>query len=524
MFLPRSDHLHRASLLAAALLLALPAAAQESATGSAPLPTGMASLEFEGRQVGKVAFSIAPDGPRFALPPIAAALGVELRIGPLGDSHTLIFEKQKVVVGPDQKLMIQVDADGRRQEDLTRLSRAPIKDLLGLKVPLELLDHTFGEQLSLRFEWRAEVLELAVARRELRELGAALNVVHQHRLSVVELELSETPRYRVERLPGALEIRLLGDRLRLPLERDGRSPDPLISGIVVAPAGVRIELAEGAAAAEPRLLSRPVPRLVVEVFRQAAAPEEPEPGSRAAEPKRSGIRTIALDPGHGGSESGAIGASGTSESDLTLLVGRALKRQIERRLPVRVIMTRSQNVDLPLETRTAIANQNKADLFISLHFNSSFGAKAHGAETFFLSREASDQLAAAAAEEENQMSGGDESAAEFDLQLILWDLAQSYHLAESQRFANLVQEELNLTLGLRNRGVKQAPFRVLMGAQMPAVLVELGFLSNPAEEAKLQSPVYRAELVDSLVRAVIRFKTQLEAREVATDAADERSP
>ncbi len=94
------------------------------------------------------------------------------------------------------------------------------------------------------------------------------------------------------------------------------------------------------------------------------------------------------------------------------------------------------------------------------------------------------------------------------MQLILWDLAQSHHLVASQRLASLIQEELNLALGLRNRGVKQAPFRVLLGAAMPAVLVELGFLSNPSEETKLQDPEYREQLVEALVRALMRFRAQ----------------
>ena len=99
-----------------------------------------------------------------------------------------------------------------------------------------------------------------------------------------------------------------------------------------------------------------------------------------------------------------------------------------------------------------------------------------------------------------------------DLELILWDLAQSHHMSESQRFAKLVQGELNQTLQLRDRGVKQAPFRVLMGAAMPAVLVELGFLSNPDEEKKLQDPEYRGNLISALARAVQRYKAQVENR------------
>jgi N-acetylmuramoyl-L-alanine amidase len=111
-----------------------------------------------------------------------------------------------------------------------------------------------------------------------------------------------------------------------------------------------------------------------------------------------------------------------------------------------------------------------------------------------------------------------------DLQLILWDLAQTHHLAESQRFANMVQGELNQALQLRDRGVKQAPFRVLMGANMPAVLVELGFISNPDEEKKLQDPEYRSGLIQALVRSVQRYKAMVENKPDPTAPAPTPSP
>jgi N-acetylmuramoyl-L-alanine amidase len=188
---------------------------------------------------------------------------------------------------------------------------------------------------------------------------------------------------------------------------------------------------------------------------------------------------------------------------------------------VRVVLTRAEDANLPLDTRAAIANQNKADLFLSIHLNSSLGAGAHGAETYFLSAQATDPRAARSATAENGAApnadnapdngggaaapaGGDGS--QDDLRLILWDLAQTRHLAASQRLASLIQGELNETLQLKDRGVKQAPFRVLMGAAMPAVLVELGFLSNPEEETKLQDAAYRADLVEALVRAIARYK------------------
>src|SRR6185436_4291547 len=163
---------------------------------------------------------------------------------------------------------------------------------------------------------------------------------------------------------------------------------------------------------------------------------------------------------------------------------------------------------------TAIANQNKADLFISLHLNSSLGSGAHGAETYFLNAEASDAAAARMAEAENAagqaLPEGTTGVEAQDLELILWDLAQTHHLLESQRFAAMIQGELNQTLQLRDRGVKQAPFRVLNGAAMPAVLVELGFISNPDEEKKLQDAAYRAELTTSLARAIGRYKALVE--------------
>jgi N-acetylmuramoyl-L-alanine amidase len=495
-----------------AVLCVLPAVAQDAGEAPAvPLAVGNAGVVLAGKAGFTVPFTLTPTGPRFALAPIAAALGVELRIGPQGASHTLVFGDANFLVGPEEPIMVVVPKEG--EEEIVRLSGLPFRDAQGLKVPLDFLERTFGEQLNYRFTWNPERTELIIAPPELRFVDGSISLRHDFGFSFVEIEFSERPRYRVVHEPGALILELVGDRLRSPLRRRNLD-DPLVSGIIAEQDRIRIELQPRATAYEPRLRLTPSITLTVEV--SAASAEAPPVAERdrktGREQTREGIRTIVLDPGHGGEETGAVGRSGTKEADLALQVGRALKRELERRLPVNVLLTRNADIHVPHDNRTAIANQNKADLFISLHFNSTFGPWAQGAETYFLSRDASDELAAAAAEEENLSHGGGDRP-DLDLQLILWDLAQSFHLAESQRFANLVQEELNLSLGLRDRGVKQAPFRVLMGAKMPAVLVELGFLSNPEEESKLQSPAYVKKLVDSLVRAVIRFKTQMEARE-----------
>ena len=519
------------TLLAVAVLM-VPVHAQEPAQedeqaaqaegaddGTTVTPSGSARLVFGGSQVASLGFSLRPDGPRFSIEPIARALGVELRVGPLGDSHTLMFTGKQFLFGPDDPTVVTVSSDGSRREEIWRLAASPIESALGLQVPMELLERTFGDELGYEIGWNFRNLELSLLRRQLRQLTGEIDLVHQHRASTLEISFSERPRFRFEELPGAVEIRLVGDSLTLS-KPFSRPADPLVSDVVVTPQGIRLVLVPEAKAFQPRLVPRGTGvSMVIDVFRQRArTTERTEPRTPTLDPLLGGIRTIVLDPGHGGpDETGAIGATGTVEAELTMMMARLLRTRLQQRLPVRVVLTREEDVDVPLDSRVAFANENKADLFISLHFNSYRGSRARGAETYFLSREASDELAAELAARENRTSTRQEPGRQ-DLDLILWDLAQSHHLAESQRFANLVQEELNQALGLRDRGVRQAPFKVLIGATMPAVLVELGFISNPEEEAKLRSPAYRAQLADALVRAVVRFKTQLEAREAAPRA------
>src|SRR4029077_945796 len=144
-----------------------------------------------------------------------------------------------------------------------------------------------------------------------------------------------------------------------------------------------------------------------------------------------------------------------------------------------------------------------ADLFLSVHMNAAVVKGAHGSETYFLSLEASDELAKKAAEVENAAvipAGG------ADLKLILWDLAQQTYVKESSRFAQAVQEEMNRATGVQNRGVKQAPFKVLVGATMPAALVEVAFITNPEEEVKLKSEAFQKLMVDALTTAIERYK------------------
>jgi len=173
------------------------------------------------------------------------------------------------------------------------------------------------------------------------------------------------------------------------------------------------------------------------------------------------------------------------------------------------VLTRDSDVLVSFDDRTSVANHEKADLFLSIHANSSRAASAKGSETYYLSLEASDKIAQEVAKEENQSSaaapaGGDTSASPA-LDFVLWDLAQSAHLKESSELAEAIQTELNGVSDTGNRGIKQAPFRVLVGATMPAVLVEVAFISNPEEEKKLRSPEFQQAVADAVARAVARF-------------------
>jgi N-acetylmuramoyl-L-alanine amidase len=200
------------------------------------------------------------------------------------------------------------------------------------------------------------------------------------------------------------------------------------------------------------------------------------------------------------------------EKDATLALCQRLATALEAKLKTRVVLTRNDDTVVPLDQRTAIANQYHADLFLSIHMNAAIVKGAHGAETYFLSLDASDKLAEKAAELENASKGPAGPAASSDLKLMLWDLAQQEYLNESSRLAQAVQEEMNRITGVQSRGVKQAPFKVLVGATMPAALVEVAFITNPDEESKIKSDAFQKTVVDALTTAVERYKTDYETR------------
>jgi N-acetylmuramoyl-L-alanine amidase len=509
-----------ATVLPAAPAWAVASGPRQDAAGPAPVQQPPAPLPFAVPDPGErgealaVPMVAADGGPLFALAPIVGRLGGRLE-ALAGDSWSLTLGEREILFGPE----ISTLAIGT---DIVPLAQPPRLVEDQIYVPIDFLAATYGRFTDYDLRWDPQRRVLQLARRQQRTLTVTTDVVHLQGVTTVVLEFSQRPRYHVEQRALGLDVVVEGAELAAGGLR--RVDDPLVDGIRIGSERIALDLEPGASA-DSYTLDNPF-RLVFDVVAGDGGPSTGGPGpsrdTGAAPPALErprppeGIRTIVLDPGHGGSETGAIGPSGVQEKELTLLLARSLKARLESALGVRVVLTRDEDANLPHETRTAIANQNKADLFVSLHLNSAFGPSAHGAETYFLSATASDERAAKAAELENQAAvpGGGEPQGDdplYDLQLMLWDLAQTHFLEQSQRLATLIQGELNSALDLRDRGVKQAPFVVLMGAAMPAVLVEVGFISNPEEERRLQDPAYRAELTDALVRAIGRYKREVEA-------------
>ncbi len=221
-----------------------------------------------------------------------------------------------------------------------------------------------------------------------------------------------------------------------------------------------------------------------------------------------GMKTIVIDPGHGGLEPGARGRFGTLEKNVALEIGLKLRSVIERNFPSRVVLTRDKDLNVSLENRAALANNNKADFFISIHANSSFRKDAHGSETYFLSRDATDEEARKLAFLENnptEFGEGITGESEDEIQMILWDMAQSAYLKQSSLLAESIQKELNLLLRTSNRGIKQAPFTVLAGVACPAVLVEVAFISNPREERSLTREGFQINVAQAIYRGLVNY-------------------
>jgi N-acetylmuramoyl-L-alanine amidase len=217
---------------------------------------------------------------------------------------------------------------------------------------------------------------------------------------------------------------------------------------------------------------------------------------------------VVLDPGHGGDDNGTAGAGGVLEKTVTLQVSRKVKALIESQLGLRVVMTRDDDRGLDQDARAAIANNNSADLFMSIHANGAARPTVKGAAAYYLSvdrGEPGPPPAPIAGPMLPQLGGGTRA-----VELVLWETAQLRHLDQSAALAAIADASLRSRMEMAPRPMQQAPFRVLVGANMPAVLIEIGYLSNPAEEKALGAGAHQDRIAQALFETISTFRDRHE--------------
>jgi N-acetylmuramoyl-L-alanine amidase len=312
--------------------------------------------------------------------------------------------------------------------------------------------------------------------------------------------------YKVESTgPKEARVRLIGLAGEAQVESidDGLVDDARLER-AGADALLRVVFEGGAAELRVTTLADP-PRLVLDFNRPQEVAARDRPGCTS-------LRTLVLDAGHGGHDSGAVGPAGLMEKELVLDVTKRVSRLLEEKLGVKVLLSRDGDHFVPLRDRTSYANRERADLFVSIHANAHRVVASEGVETYFLSSEATDNASRQVAALENSVvqlekpSAGRAASRTDVVKAMLWDLAQSEFQWESSRLAETVLDSMTQALKIPNRGVKQAGFYVLGGAAMPAILIEIGFVSNPKEERRLKESRYRDEIARAILAGLSEYK------------------
>jgi len=311
--------------------------------------------------------------------------------------------------------------------------------------------------------------------------------------------------------PSRLVIDLYADRRAAPATRAAAEPEADVEKPPVRPAA-----APAAPIPEPKSRLGTARGKKTEVVQPASSPQPTHDGqstlTRALGLK---IGRIVIDAGHGGHDTGTIGPTGLMEKDLCLDVALRLGKIIQQRLPgAEVVFTRSDDTFIPLEERTHIANEAKADMFVSIHANSSQDAAARGIETYYLNLKGSPEAMEVAARENASSDQGIH-----ELEDLVRQIARTEKIDESREFASDVQEALSKRVQksakpVKNRGVRKAPFVVLIGADMPSILTEISFLSNPADEKLLKQPEHRQRVAEGIFQGIAGYLESLNSMSV----------
>jgi N-acetylmuramoyl-L-alanine amidase len=533
---------------AAALAIAV-ASAAVTGRGQAPPPAGgtpqtvWTVISADGRRP----MATTPVGGRelVSADELNRVFGVELREDPLTRGLALTVQGKTIVVSPATGL---ASIGGR----VVTLSSPPVRGDRGWSLPMDFVDRALALVYQPRLDVRPATHLIVVG--DVRVPRVQVRLETQPRLARVHFDVTPATPHTVFAEPGRLVVRF--EAAALDLELAAASSPDLVLALRALPNLPAVAIDQGPRYGTYRVIEGPdgpTRRTTVELIAadtSTAAPGQPPPGTPGAPPAPGqpttaqpgmpgppgseltagygdvpSVRTVVIDPGHGGDVDaegvrgpGAKGPGGTVEKHVTLTVARMLKSALEARLGVRALLTREDDRTVYLDERAAFANNNKADLFISLHLNASVSRSPAGAEVFFLSLDGYSPEAQRLAQREGAVlptaTGGDRT-----IEMMLWEMAQLQHLEQSAVVAGLIEQSLRARVKMSPRAIQQAPFRVLVGANMPAVLVELGFISNPEEEKLLSTQSYQLRLVDGLVDAVARYRAQLESRRQAAAPA-----
>ncbi|HMC77842.1 MAG TPA: N-acetylmuramoyl-L-alanine amidase [Vicinamibacterales bacterium] len=449
----------------------------------------------------------------FALDDLARLFSLTVREDAAAGGLMVTAGAQTIVLSTQQPL---ASVSGR----MISLPAAPVRDGRLWYVPVDFVSRALASILPGGVELRKPSRLVLAGGVRLPRIAARSDAIGAGTTRITIDVAPPTP-HTVTQEPTRILVRFDADALDLGDIRI--APGDTVTAVHQGDAGTVLAIDLGPRFGSFRASDQPAPtpgsaRIFVELLAQtdAPAPGVPLPGTPVPIPAPDapplldlptpgGLRAIVIDAGHGGDDTGAKGAQGTLEKNVTLGVARRLKGALEARLGVRVLLTREGDQAVASDQRAALANNNKADLFISLHANASLRPAVAGAQVFYLNLEGYGDVAQRAAQATADalpvLGGGSR-----EIEITPWEMAQARHLDQSAAFARSIEAALRARVPMSARALQQAPFRVLVGANMPAVLVELGFLTNAAQEKQLIGDEHQNTLVQALVEGIVRYR------------------
>ena len=467
-----------------------------------PPPTPLTMIARDGRRAVPTVMLSGQE--LVALDDVAALFQVTVAEDALTGGVTVTYRGRTIVLSAQQSI---ASVNGRVVNLPAPLTRSAKR----LLVPVEFLSSALGPIYDRRIELRRASRLLLVGDVAVPRVVARVDAAGPPTRAVIEV----TPAAGVTVSPdvGRIIVRVDADAIDPSLPtgatglieqiRPGDQPNTVV--LILSGAATTPRTATTSADGTTRVSIEIPTSVPAAAETAAAAPPTAPPASPVVVTGRRRFALVVLDPGHGGGDTGVRTMDGLQEKDVTLDVARRLKQRLETRLGVRVIMTRDDDRALGPDERAAFANNSKADLFLSLHANGALGPGMAGAEIYVLGLDdEGDSIRRSANAEAVSLPalGGSRRV----LEVVPWNLAQAAHIDKSVALAKMLDEELKRHVPMSPRGTQRAGMRVLTGANMPAALVEMAYLTNPAQATSVRGEEFRNAMADALYEAVARFR------------------